>query len=82
MLMAQVTGTTPHEIIINMGDTHIYENHIPQVQKQLTRKPCYFPKLRINKEIETLQDIEAMSFSDFELVDYHSHPGIKAEMAV
>ncbi len=80
--MAKVTNTIPHEIILNLGDTHIYESHIEQVKRQLSRKMCKFPQLRVTKDLKTLEDIEGLSFEDFDLRNYHSYPGIKAEMAV
>lgn len=80
--MAKVTNTIPHEIILNLGDTHIYESHIEQVNRQLSRRMCKLPRLRVLKDLKTLKDIEALSFNEFELLNYHSYPGIKAEMAV
>jgi thymidylate synthase len=82
ILMAKITGLEPHELIWTGGDTHIYSNHFDAVNKQLKREPFDFPKLKINKEIKTLEDIENMCFEDFELVDYKYHPVIKAPMAV
>lgn len=82
ILMARVTGCVPGEIVLNLGDTHIYESHIYQVREQAMRRACKFPKVRISKDIQTLSDIEGLMFKDFELIDYHSYPSIKAEMAV
>lgn len=82
LLMAKVTGTIPHQIIINLGDAHIYDNHVQQVIEQLDRKPCYFPKLRVIKTLNTIMDIEKLCYNDFNLIDYHSHPKLSAKMAV
>ncbi len=81
-IIAEVCELQPGNIIINMGDTHIYNNHIEQTKKQLTRTPFKFPKLTINKELNSLKDIENLQYSDFQLKDYHCWPGIKAPMAV
>lgn len=81
-ILASVCNLTAGEIIINLGDAHIYKNHITQVQTQLKRTPMYFPKLKINKTLTNLQDIENLSFEDFELLNYSSWPTIKADMAV
>ena len=81
-ILASVTNLTPGEIIINLGDAHIYKNHITQVQTQLERTPMYFPKLKIHKTLTNLADIENLSFEDFELLGYSSWPTIKADMAV
>lgn len=82
VLVASITGLEPHELIWTGGDVHIYENHFSAVEEQLKREPFDFPKLKINKDIKTLEDIENMCFEDFELVDYKYHPAIKAEMAI
>lgn len=81
-ILASVSNLVAGEIIINLGDAHIYKNHIEQVKTQLKRTPMYFPKLKIHKKLNNLQDIENLSFEDFHLIDYHSWPPIKAEMAV
>jgi thymidylate synthase len=64
------------------GDTHIYTTHIEQVKTQLSREPFEFPTLKINKQLSTVNDIEKLQFSDFQVDDYKSHPSIKAEMAI
>lgn len=81
-ILASVTNYTAGKIIINIGDAHIYKNHISQVQTQISRTPILFPKLKINKTLNNITDIETLSFEDFELQNYHSWPGIKADMAV
>lgn len=81
-LMAEATGLKAKEVIFVGGDTHIYLNHIDQVKEQLSRDPFVFPKMKINKKLESLKDIESLVHTDFEIVDYKSHPSIKATMAV
>lgn len=80
-MIAQVTGTTAYELVINFGDTHIYSNHVDQVKTQLQRynegKP--FCKLRMNPD---KQNIDDFVFSDFEIIDYDPLASIKAPMAV
>lgn len=82
IIMAKATGLKPHEIIFSGGDVHIYNNHIRQVTEQLIREPYDFPKIKINKDVSSIEDIEKLKFEDFELVGYKYHPAIKAEMAV
>lgn len=79
MMMAQITGLGLGEFIHTTGDTHIYLNHIDQVNLQLTRDPYPLPKMKINPNIK---DIFSFDYNDFELVDYVCHPTIKAEVAV
>ena len=62
------------------GDTHLYVDHIDQVKEQLTRNPLALPELKINKELNSLDDILSLSIDDFELVNYRSHDKIKAEL--
>lgn len=78
-MIAQVCGLDVGELIIVLGDAHIYENHVEQVKEQLTREPLPLPKLNINTAIT---DINKFTMQDFELVNYMSHEAIKAPMAV
>jgi len=79
MMMAQVCDLEPGEFIHTLGDAHIYNNHIEQVQLQLTRDTKELPKMKINPEVKSIFDF---SFEDFELTDYHPHPHIKGEVSV
>jgi len=78
-LIAQVCDLQVGELIISTGDTHIYKNHVDQVQEQLSREEYPLPALSLNPEIK---DIDKFSMTDIMLVDYKSHAAIKAEMAV
>ena len=62
------------------GDTHIYKEHIPMVEEQLTREPYDLCGLKINKKLNSLDDILSLSIDDFEFTNYISHPAIKAEL--
>lgn len=62
------------------GDTHIYVNHIENIKEQLTRKPYDLPEMRINKDLNSLDDIVNLTIDDFELVGYKSHPTIKFDL--
>ncbi|MBQ8889839.1 MAG: thymidylate synthase [Bacteroidaceae bacterium] len=79
MMVAQVTGLKPGEFIHTTGDTHLYLNHLEQVQLQLTREPRPLPKMKINPEVKSIFDFK---YEDFELVDYDPHPHIKGVVAV
>lgn len=79
MMMAQCTGYKPGGLIMSLGDTHIYSNHFEQVEEQLGRKPFALPTMKINPDVT---DIEDFKYEDFELVNYVSHPAIKAPIAV
>ncbi len=71
----------PDELIINLGDIHIYENHIEQCMEQINRKGYNFPKLNIKDfEYNREGDFSGLKYEDFELKDYKCHGTIKAEM--
>jgi thymidylate synthase len=79
MMIAQVCNLQPGEFVHSFGDVHLYSNHFEQANLQLTRTPFPLPTMKINPEVK---DIFSFTFEDFELVDYVSHPGIKAPVAV
>jgi thymidylate synthase len=79
MMMAQATGLKPGEFIHTLGDAHLYSNHLEQARTQLQREPCALPVMKINPDVN---DVFAFRFEDFELVDYHPQPHIKAPVAV
>ena len=79
MMVAQVTGLKPGEFIHTTGDTHLYLNHLEQVELQLSREPRALPKMKINPDVKSIFDFK---YEDFELVDYDPHPHIKGVVAV
>jgi len=78
-MVAQVTNLKPREVILNLGDAHIYQNHFDQVKEQISREPYSPPQLWLNPEIKNIDDFK---MDDIKLENYQSHPAIKAEMAV
>jgi len=82
MMIAEITGLKPGTFVHTLWDAHIYDNHVDQVAEQLTRDPLPLPELKINKTLNTLEDIENLEWEDFELVWYQSHWAIKAPVAV
>ena len=66
------------ELIGNLWDAHIYENHIEQAKEQLKRKPYPLPKIKTNWK----GSIFDWTHEDSELVDYKHHPAIKGDVAV
>jgi thymidylate synthase len=75
----------PEELIGNLGDVHLYSNHIEQAKEQITRTPFELPTLWINdlrSDTNTiLGDITKWSHEDFKIKDYQSHPSIKAPLS-
>ena len=79
MMIAQVCDLQPGVFVHTTGDTHIYLNHLEQVNKQLTRTPRKLPKMYIDRETDNIEDFK---FEDFRLEDYDPYKGIKAKVAV
>ena len=79
LMIAQVSGLRPGELVHTFGDAHIYLNHLPQVKEQLRRAPYPLPRMRINPAVKTLSGFD---YGDFELVNYRCHPKISAPVAV
>ncbi|MGM0751168.1 MAG: thymidylate synthase [Bacillota bacterium] len=79
MMVAQVCDLEPGEFVHTFGDVHIYQNHLDQVNLQLSREPRSLPTLTINPEVK---DIFGFSFEDFSLEEYNPHPHIKGVVSV
>lgn len=78
-MVAQVCDLQPGDFVHTLGDAHLYLNHLEQAQLQLTRAPMPAPRLRLNPQRRRIEDFR---FDDIEIVDYQSHPAIKAPIAV
>jgi len=78
-MVAQVCQLEVGELILSLGDAHIYTNHIDQVKEQLSRKPFPLPQLELNDEVDR---IDNFTMDDIELVGYESHGTIAAVMAI
>ncbi|WEJ62042.1 thymidylate synthase [Thiomicrorhabdus lithotrophica] len=78
-MVAQQTGYEVGDFVWTGGDVHLYNNTIEQAKEQLTREPYPMPKLVIKRKPESIFDYK---FEDFEIVDYESHPHIKATVSV
>lgn len=79
MMIAQECDLDLGDFVWTGGDTHIYLNHLEQVELQLSREPRILPVMAINPEVKSIFDFR---FEDFELLNYNPWPGIKAPVAV
>ena len=78
MMIAQECGLRAGEFIHTLGDTHLYLNHMEQVEEQLARTPRQLPTMRLNPEVKSVFDFR---FEDFTLEGYDPYPTIKAPMS-
>jgi thymidylate synthase len=81
-IIAKEVNMVPEELIGNLGDTHLYLNHIEQAKEQIDREPFELPKLGMDyREGEYDKNLTDFVPDDFYLIDYQSHPAIKAPLS-
>ena len=78
-MVAQVTNLQVGDFVHTFGDLHLYENHIEQAKKQLSREPRALPRLELEASIKNIDDFK---YEHIHIHDYDPHPGIKAPVAV
>jgi thymidylate synthase len=79
LMIAQVCNLKPGEFIHTFGDVHIYNNHIEQVNLQLSRIPYALPVMILNPAVTNILDFK---YEDFKLENYECYAAIKAPVAV
>ncbi len=79
LMVAQVCGFKPGDLVHTFGDTHLYLNHLDQAREQLSRSPRRLPAMRLNPAVK---DLFQFRYEDFTLENYDPHPAIKAPIAV
>mgnify|MGYP007083425120 CR=1 FL=1 len=84
-IIAKITNMVPDELIGNLGDTHLYLNHIEPIKEQLTREPFGLPKLVFSNQIHFSANIDeflnSCLITDFAIENYQSHPTIKLPLS-
>ena len=80
-ILAKKTNLKPGKLVMSIGDTHIYNDHVEQINKQLARNSLSQCKLDLDDSIID-KDWKDITIDDFDLVGYFSHPAIKAKMSV
>lgn len=78
-MIAMVVDMQPGDFIHVMGDAHVYSNHVDALKEQLTRTPRDFPKLKILRNVTSIDDFK---FEDFKVEEYDPYGPIKMKMAV
>jgi thymidylate synthase len=79
LMLAQVTGLRPGELVHTLGDAHLYQNHLEQARLQLQREPRPLPRMELEP---ARRELGEFVFEDFTLLGYDPHPHIKAAVAV
>jgi thymidylate synthase len=78
-MLAQQADLKVGDFVWTGGDCHLYSNHLEQADEQLKREPLPLPRLAIKRRPPSIFDYE---YDDFEILNYESHPHIKAAVAV
>lgn len=78
-MMAQVCNLEVGDFVHTTGDTHLYLNHLEQVQLQLTRTPRALPRMQLNPDVKSIFDFR---YEDFQLSDYDPWPHIPGKVSV
>jgi thymidylate synthase len=79
MMIAKQVDMVPDEVIGNLGDVHLYLNHIEPIKEQLTREPYPLPTVKLSDKI--VNDISEYTFDDIILENYKCHPPIKMPLS-
>jgi thymidylate synthase len=85
-IIAKIVNMVPDELVGNLGDVHLYSNHIEQAKEQIIREPFNLPNLIIQKKEAFWNDFHVSQFGnldplDFTIADYQSHATIKAPLS-
>jgi thymidylate synthase len=78
-ILAKEVNMVPDQLIGSLGDVHLYSNHVEQAKEQIEREPFPLPTLRIASG--PLDDIAHHEIMDFDILNYQSHPAIKAPLS-
>jgi thymidylate synthase len=78
-MIAHVLNFDVGDFIYTVGDLHLYSNHLEQAKTQVLRKPYDLPSIKINTKAN---DLFSFKYSDFEIINYKSHPHISGEIAI
>ena len=81
-MIAYMTDTEPHEFILQMGDAHVYKDHVEPLKEQLQREPRPFPTLKWARGKEEIGDIDGFKLEDFVVEGYKPMGKIEMKMSV
>lgn len=78
-MIAHVCNLGVGDFVHTFGDVHIYNNHLEQIELQLSRQPFALPSIKLNPNVK---DIFGFKYEDIELLNYQAHPAIKGDVSV
>lgn len=78
-MVAHVTGLEARELVVSIGNAHLYKNHLEQAKEQIQRKALPFPTLKIVGDVKNIDDFKE---ENFVLENYQAHPHIKAPLVI
>ena len=81
-MIALVTDTIPHELIMQFGDAHVYMGHVEPLEEQVKRVPYAFPEFKFKRSKEEIGSIDGFLLEDFVVEGYKCHPRIEMKMSV
>lgn len=81
-MLCHITGYKPGKVIHNIGDTHIYNNHIEETKKMLNNTPYNFPIMYIDDPKKEITNITDFKYENFKLLLYKSYDKYNFKMAV
>lgn len=80
IFVARICNLELGDLVLHMGDVHIYKNHLAACLKQLERTALQFPRLNISKPLDSLEDVAKLTWEDIKLEDYIHHEKIEASI--
>jgi thymidylate synthase len=81
-MIAKEVNMVPDELIGNLGDVHLYSNHIEQAKEQIGRESMKLPSIFLDyRDGEYNKDLRDLTPEDIVLTNYKSHPSIKAPLS-
>lgn len=78
-MVAHITNLEARELIVSIGNAHLYRNHLEVAKEQLRRKPYKFPQLKIVGDVKSIDDFKE---ENFVLEGYEAHPRIKTDLTI
>jgi thymidylate synthase len=80
-IIAKEVNMIPYQLIGNLGDCHLYNNHVEEIKEQINRTPFELPTLKLGHFGSILENISVVDLLDFGIENYQFHPSIKLPLS-